>query len=136
MPSEPLPSKMDRYFSDNYDPRLDYSLDDVTDRSTGLIAEGAFDTWDRMLDVVKARKEDKKEKELREKLERKAERDRIRKEREGRRKRKRRHGSVSGSSSEDDEVEPRYDPSSGLMDMQYAKKGKTREWDLGKETPT
>ncbi|GAA6039989.1 hypothetical protein NBRC10512_006173 [Rhodotorula toruloides] len=135
VPTEPLPSKMDRYFSENYDPRLDYSLDDVTDRSTGLIAEGAFDTWDRMLDVVKARKEDKKEKELREKLERKAERDRIRKEREERRKRKRRHGSGSDSSSEE-EVGPRYDPKSGLMEMQYAKKGKTREWDLGKETPT
>ncbi|GAA6056892.1 hypothetical protein NBRC10513_006528 [Rhodotorula toruloides] len=135
VPSDPLPSKMDRYFSENYDPRLDYSLDDVTDRSTGLIAEGAFDTWDRMLDVVKARKEDKKEKELREKLERKAERDRIRKEREERRKRKRRHGSDSDGSSED-EVGPRYDPKSELMDMQYAKKGKTREWDLGKETPT
>ncbi|GEM10881.1 hypothetical protein Rt10032_c12g4898 [Rhodotorula toruloides] len=136
VPSEPLPSKMDRYFSENYDPRLDYSLDDVTDRSTGLIAEAAFDTWDRMLDVVKARKEDKKEKELREKLERKAERDRIRKEREERKRRKRRHGSVGDSSSEEEEVGPCHNPKSGLMAMQYANKGKTREWDLGKETPT
>lgn len=138
---------MDKYFSPTYDPRLDYTLTDVTDSATGLIADGAFDGWDRMLETVKVRKEDKREREEREKAERRRERERRRAEREERRqrrKRRRRSGSAAGSSrsgasdSEDGEgaVGPRYDPASGLMDVAYARKGKTREWDLGKENPT
>ncbi|GAA6020921.1 hypothetical protein JCM8202_005495 [Rhodotorula sphaerocarpa] len=147
LPNAPLPSKMDKYFSPTYDPRLDYTLTDVTDSATGLIADGAFDGWDRMLETVKVRKEDKREREEREKAERRRERERRRAEREERRqrrKRRRRSGSAAGSSrsgaSDSDEGEgvvgPRYDPASGLMEVAYARKGKTREWDLGKENPT
>lgn len=134
---------MDKYFSPTYDPRLDYSLTDVTDPSTGLIAEGAFDGWDRMLETVKARKEDKKDKEERERAERRRERERRRAEREERRHRRKRRrragseGSSDGSGSDDaDEVGPRFDGTGGVMAVKYAKPGKTREWDLGKETPT
>ena len=91
----PIPSKMDKYFSPTYDPRLDYTLTDVTDPSTGLIAEGAFDGWDRMLETVRARKEDKSStnsdratregrEEEREKSERRRERERRRKKDERR----------------------------------------------------
>ena len=123
---------MDKYFSSSYDPALDFTLDDVTDKSTGLVGPGGFDGWDRMLDSVKARKEDKRAREAREKAERRAERERVRKERED--KRRRRRGETLSES--EDEVGPKYDPKSGLMDMQYSRAGKTREWDKGKETPT
>ncbi|CEQ39413.1 SPOSA6832_00950, partial [Sporobolomyces salmonicolor] len=144
-PAEPFPSPsraMDKYFSPTYDPRFDFTLDAVTDPSTGLVGDAGFDAWDGMISLVKARKEDKKEKEWREKEERRRERDQKRKEREERRRerKRRRRGegsSASGSGSESDgEVGPRYDPKTGLMEVKYAKQGATREWDLGKETPT
>lgn len=129
---------MDRYFASSYDPRLDFTLDDVTDSSTGLVVggAGAFDSWDRMLDMVKARKEDKKEREAREKAERKAERERVRRERDERRRKRRKGSASSEASSDEDVVGPRYDAKTGLMEMNYGRKGKTREWDLGKEQPT
>lgn len=151
---------MDKYFSPTYDPRLDYTLTDVTDPSTGLIAEGAFDGWDRMLETVRARKEDKSSsnsnratregrEEEREKSERRRERERRRAEREERRrKRKRRRGGDAASdederdshdgASDDDGDRGSYGTSrgGGVMDVKYVKRGKAREWDLGKETPT
>jgi hypothetical protein len=147
---------MDKYFSPTYDPRLDYTLTDVTDPSTGLIAEGAFDGWDRMLETVRARKEDKSNsnratregREEREKSERRKERERRRAEREERRrKRKRRKGGDAASDEEDshdgasdnDGDRSSYGASrggGGVMDVKYVKRGKAREWDLGKETPT
>ncbi|GAA6057965.1 hypothetical protein JCM3770_000654 [Rhodotorula araucariae] len=132
-PTAPVPSKMDKYFSPSYDPALDFTLDDVTDRSTGLVGPGGFDGWDRMLATVQARKEDQRAREAREKAERKAERERVRREREE--KRRRRRGEAPRSDSED-EVGPKVDPQSGLLEMQYSRAGKTREWDKGKETPT
>ncbi|GAA5968390.1 hypothetical protein JCM11641_007618 [Rhodosporidiobolus odoratus] len=136
LPSDPLPSKMDKYFASSYDPRLDFTLADVTDSSTGLIANGGFDSWDRMLDTVKARKEDKEEREEREKAERKAERGRVRAEREKRKRRRRGEDSSGGSDSEAEAVGKTYDARTGLLDMKYVRNGGTREWDRGKEEPT
>ncbi len=142
---------MDKYFDPTYDPRLDYTLTDVTDPSTGLIAEGAFDGWDRMLETVRTRKEDKsirstrEGREEREKSERRRERERRRAEREERRrKRKRRRGEASDEedshdgASDDEGDRSSYGASrgGGVMDVKYVKRGKAREWDLGKETPT
>lgn len=53
------PSKMDKYFTADYDPRLDVSLDNLTDPSTGLIGEGNFDEWSAMLDLLKTRRQEK-----------------------------------------------------------------------------
>ncbi|KAL8280617.1 hypothetical protein RQP46_006940 [Phenoliferia psychrophenolica] len=137
-PPGPPPSKMDKYFAESYDPRLDVNLADLT-LPSGLIAAGAFDNWDTMLRVVKERKDEKREREQREKDARKAERDRVRKEREDRRSRK---GKSKGSSGEDEpgpkirwtSPEIVYTGPRALMDMSgWAKKGATREWDNGKE---
>lgn len=51
-------SKMDKYFEASYDPRLDVSVAELTD-PYGFIAEGNFDEWTHMLDVLKTRKEEK-----------------------------------------------------------------------------
>ena len=129
---------MDKYFSPSYDPALDFTLADVTDASTGLIAPGGFDGWDRMVDVVRARREDKKESERRDKALRRAERERVRRDREERRSRGggggRRARSESGEQQEEEEVGARYDAKSGLIEMRYSRGA--REWDKGKETPT
>ena len=50
---------MDKYFSASYDPRLDVSVNDLTDASTGLIGEGNFDQWSQMIEILKIRKEEK-----------------------------------------------------------------------------
>ncbi|KAH8919093.1 hypothetical protein BT69DRAFT_1285144 [Atractiella rhizophila] len=63
-----LPSKMDKYFSSSYDPRLDINLDDLTDPTTGFVAEGAYATWDNMLELLKIRKEEKAEKKWKDKM--------------------------------------------------------------------
>lgn len=142
---------MDKYFSPTYDPRFDYTLTDVTDPKTGLIADGAFDGWDRMLETVRARKEDKSDRERRDrreerdKSERRKERERRRAERDERRRRKRRRKSrgddsdatASARASEPDVGSGRRGGGAGgIMDVEYTKRGKAREWDLGKETPT
>jgi hypothetical protein len=62
-------SKMDKYFSATYDPRLDVSLDDLTDKKTGFIAEGAYDEWDRMLTLLKERKLEREERKWEERME-------------------------------------------------------------------
>ncbi|KAG0146282.1 hypothetical protein CROQUDRAFT_657607 [Cronartium quercuum f. sp. fusiforme G11] len=188
--SAPHPSsKMDKYFSPTYDPRLDISLDDLTDKTTGLVREGIYDDWDQILGVIKEQKEQKrrvKEREADERRERK-ERRRLRREERARKRRERdkegRQGSEDRSSkskrsrksrkNSEDELELKshrssrkrtkqissYSSSSessdgdayhtathaqrtarkelGLMDIEgYAKRGKIREWDLGKENPT
>lgn len=119
---------MDKYFSSSYDPRLDISLESVTDSTTGLIASGAYEGWDKMLNLVKERKEEKearKERERREKDVRKAERDKVRRGRE--KKKRRRSGDSASSDSESDQQ------GKVMMGMTgYAKKGGTREWDQGK----
>ncbi|KAM0786870.1 hypothetical protein ACM66B_002295 [Microbotryomycetes sp. NB124-2] len=131
-PSSAPPSKMDKYFEADYDPRLDVNLDDVT-QSNGIIADAGFDGWNSMLQIIRERKEEKKEREWKEKTERKREREKVRKEREHRRKR-RRGESVSSSEGESDGG--LRDKGKGLMDVEYVKRGSTREWDLGKESAT
>lgn len=133
LPSDPVPSKMDKYFSPTYDPLLDFTpaqlalQKDAQDGEFGLIGEGSFNEWDKMLKNLKDRKEEKKLRESREKEERRKDRERKRKER-------RRRKGEAVSSSDDSESEARV--GKGLMDMKYSKKGGTREWDLGKEVPT
>ncbi|KAF8327591.1 uncharacterized protein EI90DRAFT_3156138 [Cantharellus anzutake] len=64
--TKPLRSiKMDRYFDPNYDPALDYQPSLKTDE---FVEEGAFDDWNMMLELVRARREDKEEKKRRERL--------------------------------------------------------------------
>ncbi|KAH9822272.1 hypothetical protein DFH28DRAFT_948181 [Melampsora americana] len=182
-------SKMDKYFSPAYDPRLDISLEELTDNKTGLIAEGIYDDWDQILKQFKDQKEQKrreKERESEERRERKERRRRRREERARRRRdRERQHGggesddrsknsrrsrtrteeceedvdsrsrrsrrkrvkrSSSRSSSSESSDQEVYQTTHaqrtarkelGLMDIEgYAKRGKIREWDLGKENPT
>lgn len=138
LPLSPLPSKMDKYFTPTYDPSLDFSLSAMTDPMTGLISEqggkGMEVGWERMLGVVEARREGKREREVREKEERREERRRKREERE-RRKGKGKRGRGSDS-EEEKEAGPTYDGKKGMMDVKYTKSGGTREWDKGKEQPT
>ena len=49
---------MDKYFEESYDPRLDVSVAEMTD-PYGFIAEGNFDEWSHMIDVLKIRREEK-----------------------------------------------------------------------------
>lgn len=121
---------MDKYFSPTYDPLLDFTPSQLTDSQTGLIGEGGFDEWDRMLSSLKRRKEDKKEVEWREKEERRRDREKKRKER------RRKRGEDVSESESDDEGKRGVGGQKGIMDMKYSKKGSTREWDLGKENPT
>lgn len=91
---------MDKYFDPAYDPALDYtpSLD-----IKSLVADGAFDGWNTMLQIVRMRREDKEEK-----------------------KRKEKYGdSPPRSSGMEGEL--------NIMDIKYKKRGATREWDLGKD---
>ncbi|GAA6014729.1 hypothetical protein JCM11491_001955 [Sporobolomyces phaffii] len=145
VPCDPVPSKMDKYFSPTYDPLLDFTPAQLElassgsggDREHALIGEGTFDAWDRMLRTVQERKEDKKLREAREKDARRRERDKKRKDR-----RRRRGEAVSSSSSssggsgDEAATTTRTTTGDGLMGIKYAKKGATREWDRGKQSPT
>lgn len=95
-------SKMDKYFDPAYDPALDYTP--VLDTNS-MVQDGAFDSWNTMLQLIRIRREDKEAKKRREK--------------EG----------ESGSSS--NSKRPSGDP--GLIDIVYKKRGSVREWDLGKD---
>ncbi|EGG00194.1 uncharacterized protein MELLADRAFT_118120 [Melampsora larici-populina 98AG31] len=182
-------SKMDKYFSPAYDPRLDISLEELTDNKTGLIAEGVYDDWDQILKQFKDQKEQKRREKERESEERRERKERRRKRREERTRRRREREKQEGGSDSDehpkksrrsraytDACEEEEDYKSrrsrrkrvkrssshssssessdqniyktthaqrtarkelGLMDIDgYAKRGKIREWDLGKENPT
>ncbi|KAL7009705.1 hypothetical protein EMMF5_000613 [Cystobasidiomycetes sp. EMM_F5] len=154
------PSKMDKYFSQTYNPALDVSFQDLEDEKTGLIAEGNFAGWDQMLAVLKKRKEDKAfgvtraREEDREKQLRKLERKQRREEREARRiarkvkgsdrkHKKRKRGQESGSEgdSSDTSVGPRrklrspspQQPATvNIGGFDYPSSKSVREWDLGK----
>lgn len=57
----PPPSKMDRYFAPDYDPRLDVEHITVpTIPTNGLISDADFAGWDAMLDALRAREDRKK----------------------------------------------------------------------------
>lgn len=181
-------SKMDKYFSPAYDPRLDISLEELTDNKTGLIAEGVYDDWDQILKQFKDQKEQKRREKERESEERRERKERRRKRREERARRRREREKEGGDDSDErpkksrrsrtytEEYEEEVDSKScrskrkrvkrsssrssssdssdqdvyktthaqrtarkelGLMDIEgYAKRGKIREWDLGKENPT
>jgi hypothetical protein len=93
---------MDKYFDPAYDPSLDYtpSLD-----LNSVVADGAFDGWNTMLQIVRMRREDKEDRERAKKL------------------------GLSDSSR----TKLGRDTEPGVMDIVYTKRGATREWDLGKE---
>lgn len=107
---------MDKYFESGYDPRFDVAplaLPEVP--STGLIPDADYAGWDAMLDLIRARREDKEEKK---RLERWGIGKDTEKEKE---KGKKSSGDKYGSGELD------------IMSIEYKKKGSVREWDLGKE---
>ena len=146
---------MDKYFTESYNPALDVSVDDLTDPSTGLIAEGNFSEWDKMLHILKKRKEDKvfgvtqareeeRERQLRklEKRKRKEEREMRRALRKDKkRKKRRRDGSDSeDTASSDVSVGPKMRSESikeagtvKVGEYEYGRKGTVRAWDMGKD---
>lgn len=103
-------SKMDKYFASDYDPRLDVESSLLD--SSGLIPPGAFDNWDWMLQIVKARREEKEERKRLEKLHRSG-----------------KHEEPIGSSVANKEMVD-------ALSMKYTKRGGVREWDEGKKEPT
>lgn len=115
-PSPPpnLPSKMDKYFKDSYDPRLDTApLNTVPNiPATGLINDVEFEGWDAMLELIKLRRQDKEE---RKRLERLGLLDKKDKKGKGKDKAK------------------NIFESANLLDIEYKKRGSVREWDLGKK---
>jgi hypothetical protein len=107
-PAEQLPSKMDKYFEENYDPRLDVAPLSVPKvPATGLINNADFEGWDRMLELIRLKREDKEEKKRMERLG--LTKEKVRDKKKG----------ISESTS--------------IMDIEYKKQGSVREWDLGKE---
>lgn len=94
-------SKMDKYFDPAYDPALDYTP--VLD-TNAIVQEGAFDSWNTMLQLIRVRKEDREAKKRREK-----------------------DGLGSSSSSKRPTGAPDF------TDIVYKKRGSVREWDLGKD---
>lgn len=113
---------MDKYFEESYDPRLDVapllstsSIPKVP--ATGLIDNAEFEGWDAMLELIRARREDKEEKK--------------RLERMGLGTKK---GKDKKSKVDVGAVNDRWKGGNeNIMDIEYKKKGSVREWDLGKE---
>lgn len=115
LPPAQLPSKMDKYFEDSYDPRLDVAPLAVPHiPTTGLISDAEFAGWDAMLELIRQRREDKAEKKRLERLG--LSKDQTRKK------------------GVDSEVADRWTSGGdSIMDIEYKKRGTVREWDLGKE---
>ncbi|KAG5644158.1 hypothetical protein DXG03_009053 [Asterophora parasitica] len=118
-PSSPpiqLPSKMDKYFEESYDPRLDVAPLAVPKvPATGLINNAEFEGWDAMLELLRVRREDKEEKKRMERLG-------ITKDK----------GKDKKGAS--DSVGDRWNAEGvSIMEIEYKKRGAVREWDLGKE---
>lgn len=107
-PAEQRPSKMDKYFEDSYDPRLDVAPLAVPQvPATGLINNADFEGWDAMLELIRVRREDKEEKKRMERL---------------------------GLTKEKIKDKKKTAPEAiSIMDIEYKKRGSVREWDLGKE---
>lgn len=113
-------SKMDRYFAESYDPRLDVTpLSIPTIPATGLINNAEFESWDRMLELVRLRREDREDRKLLEKLGLRKDKDKSGKK-----------GSESVSKSSTSERWGR--GGEDIMEIEYKKRGATREWDMGK----
>lgn len=119
-PPVQLPSKMDRYFEESYDPRLDVApLSAPKVPATGLINNAEFEGWDAMLELIRVRREDKEEKKRLERLGLSKEKLKVKK-------------SVPISSSA--AVADRWSSEGvSILDIEYKKRGSVREWDLGKE---
>lgn len=122
-PSPPrnLPSKMDKYFEESYDPRLDVaSLSTVPNvPATGLINNAEFEGWDTMLELIQLRRQDKEDKKRLERLGLVPKKD------------KKGKGKVKAGAVESASV---INGSGGsIFDIEYKKRGTVREWDLGKE---
>ncbi|KAG8715940.1 hypothetical protein FRC11_012559 [Ceratobasidium sp. 423] len=115
-------SKMDKYFSASYDPRLD--VEQPSMNASGLLEGPQWEGWEGMLEVMRLRAQDKEEKKRREREDR--EKDKFD------RKRAKEKGVSKLSSS----IVPESTEEVGLMDMKYKKRGAVKEWDLAKETPT
>ena len=117
-----LPSKMDRYFEESYDPRLDVApLAAPKVPATGLIDNTEFEGWDAMLELIRARREDKEEKKRMERLG-------LLPKAKGKSKK---NGPILDSSLA---VADRWGGDGvTVMDIEYKKRGTVREWDVGKE---
>ncbi|KAI0319472.1 hypothetical protein OF83DRAFT_1162924 [Amylostereum chailletii] len=124
-PRHELPSKMDRYFEPSYDPRLDVAPLVSTPHipATGLVEGAEFEGWDAMLELIRARREDKLEKKRLERLGL-LPKDKDKKKDKDKGRGKEGSGMVGWSEGV------------SVMDIAYKKRGSVREWDLGKETPT
>ncbi|KAG8721050.1 hypothetical protein FRC08_016170 [Ceratobasidium sp. 394] len=117
-------SKMDKYFSPTYDPRLDVTQPTVS--KSGLLEGPQWEGWEGMLEVMRVRAMDKEEKK------RRAKEDKEKSKFDKKRAKEKAGTSIPIASSAS------FAPISevGLMDMTYKKRGATKEWDLAKETPT
>ncbi|CAE6472860.1 unnamed protein product [Rhizoctonia solani] len=126
-PSDPetYSSKMDKYFSPSYDPRLD--VDQPSVNKTGLLEGAQWEGWEGMLELMRLRAQDKEEKKRREREDRQKDKfDRKRAKEKG----------LSSFSNLSSSAIPDSTDAVGLMDMKYKKRGAVKEWDLAKETPT
>ena len=119
-PPVQLPSKMDRYFEESYDPRFDVApLSAPKVPATGLINNAEFEGWDAMLELIRIRKEDKEEKKRLDRWGLSKEKVKVKK-------------NVPNSSSA--AVADRWSSEGvSILDIEYKKRGSVREWDVGKE---
>ena len=119
-PPVQLPSKMDRYFEESYDPRLDVApLSAPKVPATGLINNAEFEGWDAMLELIRVRREDKEEKKRLDRLGLSKEKVKVKK-----------NVSISSSAA----VADRWSSEGvSVLDIEYKKRGSVREWDVGKE---
>jgi len=93
-----------------------------------LIDGAEFEGWEAMLDIIKQRREDKAERKRLEKLGLLPDSE---KDRDKERDRKKKNADAATKFPENDRWNMA--GSSGIMDIQYSKKGAVREWDMGKE---
>ena len=119
-PTVQLPSKMDRYFEESYDPRLDVApLSAPKVPATGLINNAEFEGWDAMLELIRVRREDKEEKKRLDRLGLSKEKVKGKK-----------NAPISSSAA----VADRWSSEGvSVLDIEYKKRGSVREWDVGKE---
>ncbi|KAH9486458.1 hypothetical protein JR316_0000523 [Psilocybe cubensis] len=122
-PAIQLPSKMDRYFEESYDPRLDVApLTAPKVPATGLIDNAEFEGWDAMLELIRIRREDKEEKKRLERLGLLPPKEKSK---------SKKSGVVVDSGPA---VADRWaGETASIMNIEYKKRGSVREWDMGKE---